>query len=155
MRKNNNTLQEQQLNKKLKQLHRLLEELSSEFDIQYTFNYVLFEGFDISQEDMLYSQNITSNTLSYFLNNHGKLRNRIDNAQRLISNGNFLVICIEDSDKPKNYKDWIIEGETYIVKSIKYKENGGIFYGIVGKENPNNDGFPSNKFTKIISYSLN
>ena len=113
---------------KLTQLKQILNDLSDNFDVKYSFNYIkLDEDNNIQKRDMLYSSNITSDDISLIIHDQCIVKNRFDSIIRLIHDGILLARCNEPVDG-------LTQGNTYIIDKIIYGENNKSKVSFIGKE---------------------
>jgi hypothetical protein len=124
-----------------------LNEISEEYNIQYSFNYVkLSENNNVEEKDMLYSGNLTLESIYSMVNNHFIIKDRLETLSRLLNSGKLIVYCHNDSISGQ-----INEGDNYEIEYITYDENGNSIYKFKGKCST----FPSNSFILLSNMSLN
>lgn len=125
MKKNKTNIKDRDFQERIKQISNLLHNLNSDFNVDFSFNYIERDDNNIFlSNDTLYSKDISSSSLNILINNQNLLKQRIDNITRLIQDGfmlgsdkvgnKFLVtdISYEKGEPPIYYSMNNIEGST-------------------------------------------
>lgn len=138
-----------EFNDKMNKLKILLDEMSSEFNVQYSFNYLKLTDDDsrIERKDMLYSSNINIDSLEEMINNHIIVRSRIESITKLISQGGMIFHCLNNFN---NGIEKVNQGANYLVDEISYEEKIPR-YSFRGKKTS----FTADKFLILTGFGLN
>lgn len=138
MKKSKVTNKDKDFEKKINDIRKQLDELSHEFNVDFSFNYIQRDENNVFvKNDTLYSRDISSSSLHIIINNQIMLKNRIDNIARLIHNGVLL-----GNDKNDN---------KFIVSEIVYEKGEKPTYFSANRAN----GFTTSDISIINPFSTN
>ena len=146
-------------NDKMQDLKSILEFLSSEFNVQYAFNYTKMsdDNKQILSQDMLYSKGLNNDVSNHFIDNLIRYQEYINKIPNLIRQGEFVVKCMDDDLKPEGIGDWLEKGLHYIVDSMQLTADGNYAYVLRGmKVNKPYTGYSMKRFQRVyVADTLN
>ena len=139
-------------NDKMQDLKSILEFLSSEFNVHYALNYTKMgeDGKSILSQDMLYSKGLNNDVSTHFIDNIFRYQDYINKIPNLIRSGEYVVRCIDDSNKPDDIGDWLESGLHYIVDGMRLTKEGNYAYILRGMSiNAPYHGYNMKRFQRV------
>lgn len=142
------------INGKIEEAIAILMTLASNYKFDFILNYTSSMKGVIS--GIAYNEGMNMGILDLFINNLSILKSEVNLIPNMLQEGYFIVVCVDDSNKPTNFKgDWIIKNHIYIVESIKVVATNKFCY-ILKDLRPLKpyEGFYCERFVRIIENCL-
>lgn len=144
------------LKEKLEEIQIILSYLSAELDLKFIFNCLTVKDKVIDLNKTLFSQNLALDEIEFIQSQITSLQKQLNFIPSLVTNGKTVVICLDDSNKPKTFKGkWIRKNDIYIVSVVTIIKNE-VYYDLLDVETVDFKGFHSKRFKRIFqTNSLN